>query len=62
MKSVPLLLVVGHCSRLSTRDCFRDLAPITAEIYPTAMRAEGFTLNVSRLGSAAAPFYRRFVR
>jgi len=31
---------------------------VTAEIYPTSVRAvaQGFTFNVGRVGSAAAPF------
>jgi sugar phosphate permease len=37
---------------------FSGFGAITAEIYPTAIRAtaQGFTYNVGRLASAAAPF------
>ena len=37
---------------------FSGFGAITAEIYPTAIRAtaQGFTYNIGRIASAAAPF------
>jgi sugar phosphate permease len=37
---------------------FSGFGAVTAEIYPTSVRAvaQGFTFNVGRLGSAVAPF------
>ncbi len=37
---------------------FSGFGVVTAEIYPTSIRAiaQGFTFNVGRLASAAAPF------
>jgi dipeptide/tripeptide permease len=37
---------------------FSGFGAVTAEIYPTSVRAiaQGFTFNVGRIGSAVAPF------
>ena len=37
----------------------RAFAAVTAEIFPTAIRAtaQGFTFNMGRFGSALAPFF-----
>jgi MFS family permease len=58
IESVPLLLVVGPLVAFFGTGLFSGFGAITAEIYPTAVRAiaQGFTLNMGRLGSAAAPF------
>jgi MFS family permease len=58
IKSIPLLLVVGPLVAFFGTGLFSGFGVITAEIYPTAVRAiaQGFTLNMGRLGSAAAPF------
>ncbi len=58
IKSIPLLLVVGPLVAFFGTGLFSGFGAITAEIYPTAVRAiaQGFTLNMGRLGSAAAPF------
>ena len=58
IKTILLLLVVGPLVAFFGTGLFSGFGAITAEIYPTAVRAiaQGFTLNMGRLGSAAAPF------
>lgn len=58
IESIPLLLVIGPLVAFFGTGLFSGFGAITAEIYPTAVRAiaQGFTLNMGRLGSAAAPF------
>jgi MFS family permease len=58
VESIPLLFIVGPSVAFFGTGLFSGFGAITAEIYPTAVRAiaQGFTLNMGRLGSAAAPF------
>jgi MFS family permease len=58
VQSVALLLIVGPLVAFFGTGLFSGFGAVTAEIYPTAVRAiaQGFTLNMGRLGSAAAPF------
>jgi MFS family permease len=58
VESVPLLFIVGPSVAFFGTGLFSGFGAITAEIYPTAVRAtaQGFNLNMGRLGSAAAPF------
>ncbi len=53
-----LLLVLGPCVAFAATGYFSGFGAVTAEIYPTAVRAtaQGFTYNVGRLASAAAPY------
>ena len=52
------LLVLGPFVAFFGTGYFSGFGAITAEIYPTAIRAtaQGFTYNIGRLASAAAPF------
>jgi MFS family permease len=52
------LLVLGPFVAFFGTGYFSGFGAITAEVYPTAIRAtaQGFTYNVGRLASAAAPF------
>jgi MFS family permease len=53
-----LLLVLGPLVAFAATGYFSGFGAVTAEIYPTAIRAtaQGFTYNVGRLASAAAPY------
>jgi len=53
-----ILLVFGPVVAFFGTGFFSGFAAVTAEIYPTSIRAvaQGFTFNVGRLGSAVAPF------
>ena len=53
-----ILLVLGPIVAFFGTGFFSGFAVVTAEIYPTSIRAvaQGFTFNVGRLGSAVAPF------
>jgi MFS family permease len=53
-----LLLGLGPLVAFFGTGFFSGFAVITAEIYPTSVRAiaQGFTFNIGRFGSAAAPF------
>jgi MFS family permease len=53
-----LLLVLGPFVAFAATGYFSGFGAVTAEIYPTAVRAtaQGFTYNVGRLASAAAPY------
>jgi len=53
-----LLLVLGPCVAFAATGYFSGFGAVTAEIYPTAVRAtaQGFTYNIGRLASAAAPY------
>ena len=52
------LLVLGPFVAFAATGYFSGFGAVTAEIYPTAIRAtaQGFTYNIGRLASAAAPF------
>ena len=52
------LLVLGPCVAFTATGYFSGFGAVTAEVYPTAVRAtaQGFTYNVGRLASAAAPY------
>jgi MFS family permease len=53
-----LLLVLGPFVAFFATGYFSGFGAVTAEIYPTAIRAtaQGFTYNIGRLASAAAPY------
>ncbi len=53
-----LLLALGPVVAFFGSGYFSGFGPLTAEIYPTSIRAtaQGFTYNAGRLVSAAAPF------
>ena len=53
-----LLLVLGPFVAFAATGYFSGFGAVTAEIYPTAIRAtaQGFTYNIGRLASALAPF------
>jgi len=52
------LLILGPCVAFAATGYFSGFGAVTAEIYPTTIRAtaQGFTYNMGRLASAAAPF------
>src|SRR4029453_16256621 len=57
---VPLvLLLLGPFVAFFATGYFSGFGAVTAEIYPTAIRAtaQGFTYNLGRIVSALAPFY-----
>jgi MFS family permease len=53
-----LLLVFGPLVAFFATGYFSGFGAVTAELYPTAIRAtaQGFTYNVGRIASAVAPF------
>jgi MFS family permease len=53
-----VLLALGPFVAFFGTGAFSGFGPLTAEIYPTAIRAtaQGFTYNIGRIASAAAPF------
>jgi len=53
-----LLLALGPLLALFGTGYFSGFGAVTAEIYPTAIRAtaQGFTYNIGRIASAVAPF------
>lgn len=52
------LLVLGPITAFFATGFFSGFGAVTAELYPTAVRAtaQGFTYNVGRIASAAAPW------
>jgi MFS family permease len=53
-----VLLILGPFVAFFATGYFSGFGAVTAEIYPTAIRAtaQGFTYNLGRIASAAAPF------
>jgi MFS family permease len=58
VRSPMALLVLGPFAAFFATGYFSGFGAVTAEIYPTAIRAtaQGFTYNMGRLASAIAPF------
>jgi MFS family permease len=58
LRSPVVLLGLGPVVAFFGTGYFSGFGPLTAELYPTAIRAtaQGFTYNTGRLASAAAPF------
>ena len=54
----PALLLLGPVVAFFATGYFTGFGAVTAEIYPTDIRAtaQGFTYNMGRIGSAAAPW------
>ena len=52
------LLVLGPLVAFAATGYFSGFGAVTAEVYPTSVRAtaQGFTYNIGRLASAAAPY------
>ena len=53
-----LLLILGPVTSFFATGYFSGFGAVTAELYPTAIRAtaQGFTYNIGRVASAAAPW------
>jgi MFS family permease len=53
-----VLLVLGPVVAFFGTGYFSGFGAVTAEIYPTGIRAtaQGFTYNIGRIGSAVAPW------
>lgn len=58
VESPLVLLLLGPFLAFFATGYFTGFGAITAELYPTAIRAraQGFTYNIGRIASAAAPF------
>jgi MFS family permease len=58
VRNPTVLLVLGPCVAFAATGYFSGFGAVTAEIYPTAIRAtaQGFTYNIGRVASAAAPY------
>ncbi len=54
-----VLLVLGPITAFFATGYFSGFGAVTAELYPTAVRAtaQGFTYNLGRIASAAAPWF-----
>ena len=54
----PALLLLGPVVAFFATGYFTGFGAVTAEIYPTEIRAtaQGFTYNIGRIGSAVAPW------
>jgi MFS family permease len=57
-RSALVLLLLGPCVAFFGTGYFSGFGAVTAELYPTRIRAsgQGLTYNVGRIASAAAPF------
>jgi len=53
-----ILVLIGSCLAFTATGYFSGFAAVSAETYPTRIRAtgQGFTYNLGRLASAIAPF------
>ena len=53
-----VLFVLGPLVAFAATGYFSGFGAVTAEIYPTAIRAtaQGFTYNIGRLASAGGPY------
>jgi MFS family permease len=58
LRSPWLLLMLGPCLAFAATGYFSGFAAVTADTYPTRIRAtaQGFSYNLGRLASAGAPF------
>jgi MFS family permease len=58
LRTPGILLVLGPLVAFFGTGYYSGFGAVTAEIYPTAIRAtaQGFTYNLGRVASAAAPF------
>ena len=58
MRNPMVLLLLGPFVAFFGTGFFSGFGGVTAELYPTAIRAsaQGFTYNIGRIASAAAPF------
>jgi MFS family permease len=58
IRQAVLLLALGPLVAFAATGYFSGFGAVTAEIYPTSVRAtaQGFTYNIGRLASAAAPY------
>lgn len=58
IRTAAVLLVLGPFVAFAATGYFSGFGAVTAEIYPTSIRAtaQGFTYNIGRLASAAAPY------
>src|SRR6185503_4685889 len=58
VRNPTLLLLLGPCVAFAATGYFSGFGAVTAEVYPTSIRAtaQGFTYNIGRVASAAAPY------
>jgi MFS family permease len=58
VRNATVLFVLGPIVAFCATGYFSGFGAVTAELYPTAIRAtaQGFTYNIGRLASAAAPY------
>jgi MFS family permease len=58
LRNPPVLLALGPFVAFFGTGYFSGFGALTAEIYPTSIRAtaQGFTYNLGRIASAAAPY------
>lgn len=58
IRNPAILLAIGPCLAFVATGYYSGFAAVTAETYPTHIRStgQGFTYNLGRLASAAAPF------
>ena len=58
VRNSAVLLMLGPLVAFAATGYFSGFGAVTAEVYPTSVRAtaQGFTYNIGRLASAAAPY------
>jgi MFS family permease len=58
VRNPTVLLILGPCVAFTATGYFSGFGAVTAEVYPTSIRAtaQGFTYNIGRVASAAAPY------